>query len=289
MKKTAFASDIPVHLRRQIYIKGKIKEILQLWCLIVQNTSKKIQIFFPLGQDSKLLCLQIAFTDDATVVAYTSVIGNRRIWCNKYLGRSAKFSTYKSHSTVLSISLHESESWAIFYHHLLFLERFPPALPLYSPSHPLCSMVNWSPQNKNHKKGVQGCLETILELCPYRLPSVVAGMDYSVLESEDVDIIHNAAASFENTHRIRLEDKKRRKKNRTSSKSPKKAFRCTFCNQTCLSCSDLLSHHACSVGITLHVSSFGKLFRDGDYLHTCRCSFCGIIYVDFFWAHQKCP
>ncbi|KAJ7396403.1 hypothetical protein BTVI_145489 [Pitangus sulphuratus] len=59
--------------------------------------------------------------------------------------------------------------------------------------------------------------------------------------------IYNAAASFENTCRILLEEKRERRKNCVLLIPPKETFRCAFCNQTCLSPIGLFSHQpACS-------------------------------------------
>ncbi|KAJ7403508.1 hypothetical protein WISP_150519 [Willisornis vidua] len=59
--------------------------------------------------------------------------------------------------------------------------------------------------------------------------------------------IHDAAASFENAHRISLKEKIQSRKNHSSPIPPKEVFRCAFCDWTCLSCIDLFSHpHAYS-------------------------------------------
>ncbi|KAJ7419190.1 hypothetical protein WISP_55248 [Willisornis vidua] len=59
--------------------------------------------------------------------------------------------------------------------------------------------------------------------------------------------IHAAAASFENTCRVSLKEKRQHRKNRSSPISPKETFRCAFCDWTCLSCINLFSHqNACS-------------------------------------------
>ncbi|KAJ7419453.1 hypothetical protein WISP_53914 [Willisornis vidua] len=59
--------------------------------------------------------------------------------------------------------------------------------------------------------------------------------------------IHDATASFENTRRIILKEKRQHRKNHSLPILPKETFRCAFCDQTCLSCIGLFSHkHACS-------------------------------------------
>ncbi|KAJ7404574.1 hypothetical protein WISP_144714 [Willisornis vidua] len=44
--------------------------------------------------------------------------------------------------------------------------------------------------------------------------------------------IHDTAASFENTQKVGLEEKRQRRKNRSLPISPKETFHCTFCNWT---------------------------------------------------------
>ncbi|KAJ7414891.1 hypothetical protein BTVI_39975 [Pitangus sulphuratus] len=57
--------------------------------------------------------------------------------------------------------------------------------------------------------------------------------------------IYNAAASFENTCRITLEEKRQRRKNHILSISTRESFHCAFC--TCLSCIGLFNHqHTCN-------------------------------------------
>ncbi|KAJ7417851.1 hypothetical protein WISP_62332 [Willisornis vidua] len=78
--------------------------------------------------------------------------------------------------------------------------------------------------------------------------------------------IPDAAASFENTGRVSLEEKRQCRKNRSSPKSPKETFCCAFCDRTCLSCISLFSHQqlAASVGRALPKSSFAKPGHDDD-------------------------
>ncbi|KAJ7408138.1 hypothetical protein BTVI_60736 [Pitangus sulphuratus] len=54
--------------------------------------------------------------------------------------------------------------------------------------------------------------------------------------------IYNAAASFENTCRIILEEKRQCRKNHVLPIPPKETFCCSFCNRTCLSRIGLFSH-----------------------------------------------
>ncbi|KAJ7419659.1 hypothetical protein WISP_52719 [Willisornis vidua] len=59
--------------------------------------------------------------------------------------------------------------------------------------------------------------------------------------------IHDTAASFENSCRISLEEKRQCRKNRSLPVLPKESFRCAFCVQTGLSHIDLFSHqYTCS-------------------------------------------